>query len=96
MELKINQKLFTKDGRIIGNCFVSGIDKNQVTLVSESGKTVILENGLIETLFHIRDGNLVQNCYLDVIGLADEGGMSLSYLKGLLYKRISLITKFNK
>lgn len=89
MELKINQKLFTKDGRVIGNCFVSGIEKNLITVITEDGKSVVFRKILIANMFYSKDENTIKDCLLDIIELADEPAMNLGYLKGLLYKKIS-------
>ena len=87
MNLKINQELFTRDGRKIGNCFVVSLYEAGVQIKKQDGFTVSLSNEQIKELF-FEDEKIEVKLLNEVIELASESSMSLGYLKELLHQKI--------
>ena len=86
--MKINDKLYTKDGRKIGNCYVTFIDGEKISIVDCEGVTSVYTIDGIKSLFYIDGKEIKDLAYQDIIKLTEEGGMDFSLLRKLLYQEI--------
>ena len=103
-EININQILYTKNGKLIGNAIINKIDlkHNQITIVTDLGETSIMPFQMIKQLFDFGEvSNSHKNAFkckqrnIDVIlkDVSEYRKMSLETIKSKCRKRELLITR---
>lgn len=103
-ELTINQILYTKNGKLIGNAIINKIDlkHNQITIVTDLGEKMIMPYQMINNLFEFGEVNKThKNAYKGKVFTIDEiisdvseyRKMSLETIKSKCRKREILLTR---
>ena len=74
-EININQILYTKNGKLIGNAIINKIDlkHNQITIVTDLGEKMIMPYQMINNLFEFGEVNKThKNAYKGKVFTIDE------------------------
>lgn len=91
MELKVNQKLFTRDGRKVGNCYIALLsDRAKNTHVMDStGDIHMFSSEELKDTFFIDDIDNDEKIYKDIINLTNDSGMTFSLLRSICREKIN-------
>lgn len=91
MELKVNQKLFTRDGRKVGNCYIALVsDKNKNTHVMDcTGDIHMFSSDELKDTFFIDEINNDEKIYNEIISLTNEAGMTFSLLRSICSEKMN-------
>jgi len=86
MNLEINQKLFTRDGRKVGNAYVVAVGENEVNVRCDDGCKTTIAISNIDKLFFL-DTRVNVKIYSEIIDIANEPAMTLPLLREILYTK---------
>lgn len=98
--MKINDELYTRDGRVIGNCYITMIKDGCIYVVDSNCRTHKFTSDEAFNLFYYKKNesevtskmniDLVNKykIYSSVIDISKEAGMDLSLLRSVLYEKI--------